>query len=231
MRFSNRSLTAVLVALMFLAVYLIIQTPQWFFFTSSKERVDFNKSLGVYDQAATQGYFDKKFVHVPRFDLVSSVYSHVLGESAFNKRIEVDLTNQRLYAFEGDRKVFDFLISSGKFSSTPTGEFQIWIKLRYVRMHGGNKALGTYYDLPNVPYTMFFYNDQVPKWKGYGLHGTYWHSNFGHPMSHGCVNMKTEDAEKLYYWVYPALGERSSALATNENPGTRVIIYGTTPAS
>ena len=61
-------------------------------------------------------------------------------------------------------------------------------------MAGGSKALGTYYYLPNVPCTMYFY-------KGYGLHGTYWHNNFGHPMSHGCVNMKTEEACTLFDWA------------------------------
>lgn len=45
---------------------------------------------------------------------------------------------------------------------------------------------GPGYDLPNVPYTMYFY-------QGYGLHGTYWHNNFGTPMSHGCVNMPTPE--------------------------------------
>jgi lipoprotein-anchoring transpeptidase ErfK/SrfK len=53
---------------------------------------------------------------------------------------------------------------------------------------------GPGYYLPGVPYTMYFY-------KGYGLHGTYWHSNFGTPMSHGCVNLKTEDAGWLYNWA------------------------------
>jgi lipoprotein-anchoring transpeptidase ErfK/SrfK len=53
---------------------------------------------------------------------------------------------------------------------------------------------GPGYDLHNVPYTMYFY-------KGYGLHGTYWHNNFGTPMSHGCVNMPTEEAKWAYYWA------------------------------
>ena len=67
-------------------------------------------------------------------------------------------------------------------------------------MKGGSAALHTYYDLPNVPYTMFFYNDQVPMMRGYGIHGTYWHSNFGTPMSHGCINMPTPEAQWAYYW-------------------------------
>jgi len=46
-----------------------------------------------------------------------------------------------------------------------------------------------------VPYVMYFY-------RGYGIHGTYWHSNFGYPMSHGCVNMETSQAGWLYNWAY-----------------------------
>jgi len=53
---------------------------------------------------------------------------------------------------------------------------------------------GPGYDLANVPWTMFFY-------AGYAIHGTYWHNNFGHPMSHGCVNMTTTEAKWLYEWA------------------------------
>jgi lipoprotein-anchoring transpeptidase ErfK/SrfK len=45
-----------------------------------------------------------------------------------------------------------------------------------------------------VPYVMYFF-------EGYGLHGTYWHNNFGHPMSHGCVNLRTPDAKWFYNWA------------------------------
>lgn len=138
----------------------------------------------------------------------------VLGEVS-NKRIEVDLTNQRLYAYEGGTRVMDFPVSTGKWWPTPTGEFKTWIKLRSTRMSGGNWAAGTYYNLPNVPHTMYFYNDEHPQWQGYGLHGAYWHNNFGQPMSHGCVNIGLEDAERLFYWA-PL--------------GVTVSIYGETPA-
>lgn len=158
-----------------------------------------------------------------------AVPSNVLGAFAGQKRIEVDLTNQRLYAYEGSKRVMDFLVSTGKWGRTPTGVFNIWIKLRSTKMEGGSKELGTYYYLPNVPFTMFFYNDEIPKWRGYGIHGTYWHENFGHPMSHGCVNMKTEEVEQLYYWANPDLQGKSSINASDENPGTPVIIYGEAP--
>ncbi len=153
----------------------------------------------------------------------------VLGSTDGLKRIYVDLGTQRLSAYEGDQKVYDFLISSGKWGRTPTGTFRIWGKFRYTKMEGGSKALHTYYYLPNVPYVMFFSNEEVAASRGFSLHGTYWHNNFGHPMSHGCINMKTEEVEQLYYWANPDIGSKKSGRATEENPGTEVIIFGEAP--
>ena len=100
--------------------------------------------------------------------------------------IDVDLSQQRVYAYEGDTVVNTFVVSTGTWQTpTVTGKYHIWIKLLSTTMTGPG------YYLPNVPYTMYFY-------KGYGLHGTYWHNNFGTPMSHGCVNLRTDDAEWLY---------------------------------
>jgi len=100
--------------------------------------------------------------------------------------IDVNLSEQRVYAYEGDAVVNSFLVSTGTWQTpTVTGKYHIWIKLLSTTMTGPG------YYLPNVPYTMYFY-------KGYGLHGTYWHNNFGTPMSHGCVNLRTSDAEWLY---------------------------------
>ncbi len=185
---------------------------------------------GIYYKNSPIAKFEGKTLSVPN-ELAAIPFDstlNVLGESTSNKRIEIDLTNQRLYAYEGDRRVFDFLVSTGKWGRTPTGTFDIWIKLRYTKMEGGNKDWGTYYYLPNVPYVMYFYNNQIPKHRGYGIHGTYWHNNFGHPMSHGCINMKTEEVEKLYYWANPPSTQHTT-YASNTNPGTKIIIYGEAP--
>ncbi len=181
--------------------------------------------------SSTDGEFHRKTFRPLAIDSPVRDAKHVvLGETTEEKRIEVDLTNQRLSAFEGNRKVYDFLVSTGKWGRTPTGEFHIWIKLRYTRMSGGNKALGTYYNLPNVPYTMYFYNSDIPMQRGYGIHGAYWHNNFGHPMSHGCINMKPEEAGILYAWADPVIPDgKSSVRAGDSNPGTRIIIYGKAP--
>ena len=164
----------------------------------------------------------------PNFALNTS--RKVLGDAtSTDKHIYVDLSNQRLYAFEGNQLIYNFLVSTGKWNPTPTGTFHIWIWLRYTRMAGGNPAKGDYYNLPNVPYTMYFYNGSTPKTWGYSLHGTYWHNNFGHPMSHGCVNMKTEDAEQIYYWTNPIAG--TVAYADANTPDIPITIYGSTPAN
>ena len=99
---------------------------------------------------------------------------------------DVDLSDQRMYAYEGDTLVNTFVVSTGTWQTpTVTGKFKVWIKLRSAPMSGPG------YYLPDVPYIMYFYGD-------YGIHGTYWHNNFGVPMSHGCVNLSIPDAE----WAY-----------------------------
>lgn len=209
------------------------QTQAWFFSSTGQHRINFSATTGEFDPSNTQAFFEGKSITRLGGETKTQLAANVLGDSSGGgKRIEVDLTNQRLYAFEGDTKVFDFVISTGKpWWATPTGEFRPWIKLRYTRMRGGNKALGTYYDLPNVPFVIFYGNDQVPGWRGYAIHGTYWHDNFGVPMSHGCVNLKTPDAEKIYYWADPVLEGHRNVKVTNHNPGTRIIVYGETPTS
>ena len=103
--------------------------------------------------------------------------------------IDVNLSQQMVYAYEGNTVVNSFLVSTGTWQyPTVTGQYHIYVKYRYTDMTGPG------YYLPNVPYTMYFY-------EGYGLHGTYWHHNFGTPMSHGCVNLATPDAEWLYNWA------------------------------
>jgi lipoprotein-anchoring transpeptidase ErfK/SrfK len=113
-----------------------------------------------------------------------------LPRGADNERwVEVDLAAQRLLAYEGSTVVFTATVSTGlPATPTPVGEFRIWVKLESDDMEGPG------YYLSDVPYVMYFHY-------GYGLHGTYWHNNFGQPMSHGCVNLAIPDAEWLFNWT------------------------------
>ncbi|KKT39840.1 hypothetical protein A3K29_00660 [Candidatus Collierbacteria bacterium RIFOXYB2_FULL_46_14] len=185
-----------------------------------------------YDPSLSGAIFDNTPVNPPPYIADIPIPPKVLGDSTAEKIIYVDLTNQRLYAYEGNNLVYNFLVSTGKWGRTPIGTFQIANKFRFIKMSGGSAALHTYYYLPNVPYTMFFGNSQIPASRGFSLHGTYWHNNFGHPMSHGCVNMKISEAGIIYNWADPKLPEgKNSGVATKDNPGTQVVIYGTTPKS
>jgi lipoprotein-anchoring transpeptidase ErfK/SrfK len=118
------------------------------------------------------------------------------------KWIEVDLSQQRLTLWLDDEMVNSWLISSGK-AATPTeiGEGRIYKKYPMQTMTG--TINGEYYYVPNIKWVMYFNG-------GEAIHGTYWHSNFGHPMSHGCINM-TEAAAKIVYDFAPV--------------GTKVIVH------
>jgi lipoprotein-anchoring transpeptidase ErfK/SrfK len=105
------------------------------------------------------------------------------------RRIVVDVTNQTLTAYQGDVVVMHTSVSTGR-PATPTvlGNYTIRTKIPAQRMRGPG------YDLPNVPSVMYFY-------AGYAIHGAYWHNNFGQTMSHGCVNMRLDEAAALYEWA------------------------------
>ncbi|MDO8639714.1 MAG: L,D-transpeptidase [bacterium] len=184
---------------------------------------------GRYDSGKKEAVYLGKTIAIPKEEKRDETKTAVLGEkTSSDKHIYVDLAAQKLYAYQDGKEIMNFLISSGKWGKTPTGDFTIWVKLRYTTMSGGSSAIGTYYNLPNVPYVMFFYNDEVSKDRGFSLHATYWHNNFGHPMSHGCVNLRVEDAEKLYYWTNPSV-KGNTTYADNNNSGTQITIYGIPP--
>jgi lipoprotein-anchoring transpeptidase ErfK/SrfK len=116
-----------------------------------------------------------------------------LGLTVGEKWVDVNVTSQTLVAYEGNVPVFDSLVSTGTDRHpTVTGQFRIWLRLRSQDMDG--YRLGYDYFLRNVPFVQYFYYD-------YSLHGTFWHSNFGNPMSHGCVNLPTPAAEWLFNWA------------------------------
>lgn len=144
-----------------------------------------------------------------------------------HKKIEVNLTTQTLMAFEKDKEVLKTKISSGIpngprgsngiSTKTPQGKFRIMEKDPAKHMGNGNLfADADDYELPGVPWTLFF------TLQGHAFHGTYWHQNFGTPMSHGCINMRTEEAKWLFRWALP---KHQIGMYTNRGFGTAVEIY------
>lgn len=142
------------------------------------------------------------------------------------KRIEVSLARQELLAYENDRVVLRTRVSSGIPSrgptangiptTTPSGTFYVEVKTPVRHMGDGYLTADLdAYELPGVPWVSFFHTT------GVGFHGTYWHNDFGRPRSHGCVNMRTEEAKWLYRWTKPT-SEPDRLLITGH--GTLVIV-------
>jgi hypothetical protein len=139
---------------------------------------------------------------------------------AEGKWIDVDLTAQQVVAYEGTRSVFSAIVSTGlPDTPTVTGRYRIYLKYRSQTMYGGSRASGDYYYLPDVPYVQYFH-------QGYAFHGTYWHDNFGQPMSRGCVNMRTDDARWLFEWAEPAVPPgQNQTWADDQHSGTLVVVH------
>lgn len=214
---NGNTFLSVFIVLSLLLVGLYFTKASRYFYLSSQH---ITYSLGLnFNNIATQKYVDfiksqdAEPANNPIFlnSKINTVYlpdknQSVLGDISNvddNKWIEIDLSEQRLYMKDHGSVVNSFLVSTGKWAPTPKGEWRIWTKLRYTLMQGGSKALRTYYYLPNVPYTMYYD-------RGYGIHGAYWHNNFGQPMSHGCTNMRPEDSAIVFNWA---------------SVGTRVIVH------
>ncbi|HJK98532.1 MAG TPA: L,D-transpeptidase [Polyangiaceae bacterium LLY-WYZ-14_1] len=110
--------------------------------------------------------------------------------------IHVELAEQTLVAYEGDRPVYATLVASGKDGyDTPRGHFQVRLKYVSTTMNGDDPIDG-FYEVEEVPWTMYYF-------EGYALHGAYWHDEFGGVRSHGCTNLAPADARWLYFWSAP----------------------------
>ena len=179
-------LVTLLVGFLLLAFFVANQTSERMKMSLSCKPISFEEIL---DPSESTAIFEGEEIGIPllAYELGETP---VLGVSTEERWIDVDLSEQKLRAWEGRSLFLETPVSTGlPWWPTPTGEFRVWIKLRATKMEGGRGKY--YYYLPNVPYVMYFYKD-------YGLHGTYWHNNFGTPMSHGCINFTIPDSG----WVY-----------------------------
>jgi lipoprotein-anchoring transpeptidase ErfK/SrfK len=141
-----------------------------------------------------------------------------------DKRIEVSIARQTLTAYEGDNIVLETKISSGqhykpkgqKRWDTPAGTFNVFSKMPSKHMGDGRLTSDKEaYELPGVPWVCFFHED------GVATHGTYWHTNYGTVMSHGCVNMRTAEAKWIFRWTTPV---SEPGDWERKGRGTRVIV-------
>jgi lipoprotein-anchoring transpeptidase ErfK/SrfK len=136
---------------------------------------------------------------------------------ATDRWIHVSLQEQTLIAYEGDTPVFATLVSTGRRDyETERGLFRVWLKYQDAPMIW--PEADPPYSLANVPWIAYFN-------KGQGLHGVYWHDNYGTTRSAGCVNLSPHDSQWIFNWVNPPLpeGERT-ARQTTEYRGTWVWV-------
>ena len=143
-----------------------------------------------------------------------------------NKRIVVDVNRQTLACYEGKAEVYYSRVSTGMLNdftgkgvdnwATPLGKRPIWRKLISVHMSGGTTGGG--YDLLGVSWTSLFIGS------GVAIHSTFWHNNFGEPMSHGCVNAAPEDAKWVFRWANPIVSYDPGDLTVGLPGGTPVEV-------
>lgn len=132
-------------------------------------------------------------------DFVEEVYDTQNTEASSTKKIVVDRGDQTLKAFDGEALFMEVVISTGlELTPTPRGEFTVFQKLPTRYMQGPLPYLKdqSYYDVPGVPWNLYFTE------QGAVIHGAYWHNSFGTPYSHGCVNLPSDQAKKLYDWAH-----------------------------
>jgi hypothetical protein len=131
--------------------------------------------------------------------------------------IHVDLAQQMLVAYEGDRPVFATMVSTGRPGyETPTGTFRIQSKHVSTTMDDPNAGEDAY-SIEDVPWTMYFHDSHA-------LHGAFWHDRFGVPRSHGCVNLAPVDARWLFSWTGPTLPPGWHGISSGRGQGTWILI-------
>lgn len=147
-----------------------------------------------------------------------------------DKTIEVNLTTQTLSAFEGDKIIFQSKVSTGVNTNVPSGSLPTTTPTGthyiYSKMPSKHMGIGRLTDnlgdraLPGVPFTSFFAEG------GYAIHGSYWHNNYGAPMSRGCINMRPKDAQWVFRWITPTWNPEISDQTDWEvrGRGTKLII-------
>ena len=144
------------------------------------------------------------------------------------KRIEINLAGQTVICYEREQPVFFTRCASGaafKYEDgstgdfgTPKGEHVVLLKQPSRHMQGGVEGEDDYFDLPGVPWNIFF------TYSGIAIHGTYWHNDYGVPRSHGCVNVSPQAARWIHRWTYPIAPYEDDFVRSDRAVGTPVIV-------
>lgn len=145
-----------------------------------------------------------------------------------SKRIEVNLAGQSVICYERDQPVFftrcasgaafNYADGSSEDFSTPRGEHVVLLKQPSRHMKGGIEGEDDFFDLPGVPWNIFF------TYSGIAIHGTYWHNDYGIQRSHGCVNVSPEAARWIYRWTWPIAPYEDDYVQSDWTVGTPIVV-------
>jgi lipoprotein-anchoring transpeptidase ErfK/SrfK len=175
------------------------------------------------------GGVDRLWAAAEAFRPITAEELTAINPGVEDKHVVVDVTYQTLSCFEGNTEVYFCRVSTGaKYDmfgnvvdhwSTPVGEHTISRKFISLQMSGGTTGAG--YDLPGIGWTTIFATG------GVAIHSTFWHNNYGDAMSHGCVNVRPEDAKWIFRWCLPSVsydpGMVDSTLTGQASTQVRVI--------
>lgn len=146
------------------------------------------------DRLPTAMYLSSTFVS-PFSNVGVVAQESALPESS--KKIIIDLSDQMLYAYDGENLYMKELVSTGiELTPTPQGHFRVYRKTPTRYMQGPIPGVSEKsFDLPGVPWNLYFTGE------GAVIHGAYWHDAFGKSWSNGCVNLPPKKAKRLYQWA------------------------------
>lgn len=166
-----------------------------------------NEGETLYRVNERYGYGDIFWADARAFRPLTAEEMAPLSPDVENKRIVVDVPHQTLSCFEGSREVYFARVSTGALYNadgqrvdawaTPVGQHPIWRKMVSLHMSGGTTGGG--WDLPGIGWTTLFVGT------GVAIHSTFWHNNYGVPMSRGCVNARPQDARWVFRWTQPVV--------------------------
>jgi hypothetical protein len=199
-------------------------------FKRVKEKLDYGSPIQLTGESKGEG--EKRYVEtndgtwMKSSDLAIAAKTSQLPSFAKGKSkwVDVSILRQTLTLFEGDKPIFVTMVSSGKDGlgdpktthSTPVGTFKI--REKHVTTTMDSQSTGSEFELVDVPWVEYFHN-------GYALHAAYWHTEYGRPRSHGCVNLSPIDAHRIFGWTDPPVPEGWHGTTAGEAMGEGTTVH------
>jgi len=173
-------------------------------------------------------YGDTFWAEAKAFKVITPEDITTIHPEIEDKRIVVNVTHQTISCFENNSEIlFDRVSTGAKWLSSGGPEVDIWatpvgdyhvVNRKYLSLHmaGGSAAAG--YELFAVSWTSIFATG------GVAFHSTFWHNNFGIPMSHGCVNLRPDVAKFIFRWTQPFCAYDPGVIEILGYSGTKVSV-------